>query len=76
MTTLHPMYNNREHNSPGGTKERAAVQKLCDNVYKISLGGWSFGCGRIVWVQSLFFSKTKPKVEKEANYFPLNCNQL
>ena len=44
--------------------------QLCDDMYQVSLGGWSFWHGQVVWIQSLFFSKTKPKWP----IFPLKCH--
>ena len=41
-----------------------------NDVYLISLDGRSFRHGCMIWVQSHFFSKTKPKVENVA-IFPL-----
>ena len=63
----------REHYSQGGKREGAAetATQRCDDAYQTSLVGRALGRGRIVRIQLLFFLKTKLKVEKVANYFPL-----
>ena len=65
-----------EYSAGGKRASSGDSKKTMRHVYQISLGGRSFGA----WPHNLgsvaFFSKTKPKLEKVVNYFPLKCHLL